>query len=146
MVDHARQENPARDVALKVIHPARFSQDAIRRFAHEARVLGRLQHSGIAQIFESGVAKAGSDDQPYLVMEFVVGAPLTEYAKAKTLDLGARLRLMIAVCDAVQHAHQKGVIHRDLKPGNILVDEAGQRLRSGDPAVARQGAIATRSD
>ncbi|HEX7423328.1 MAG TPA: serine/threonine-protein kinase, partial [Terriglobales bacterium] len=86
----------------------------------------RLQHPGIAQIYESGTADSGFGPQPYFAMEFVQGRPLTAYADEHHLEVRSRLELMAKVCDAVNHAHQRGIIHRDLKPGNILVDDAGQ--------------------
>jgi len=98
----------------------------LRRFEHEAQILGRLQHPGIAQIFEAGIADAGFGPQPFFAMELVDGRPLTDYADENELGTQQRLALFMKVCEAVNHAHQKGVIHRDLKPGNILVNEAGQ--------------------
>ena len=117
----AEQENPKRTVALKVIRWEVASSDAMRRFAREAEALGRLQHPGIARIYAAGTA----DSLPYFVMELVRGKPLTEYARTECRELAARLELFARVCDAVQYAHQQGVIHRDLKPANILVDESG---------------------
>jgi tetratricopeptide (TPR) repeat protein len=126
-VYRAEQDNPRRSVALKLLPPELFSPERRRRLEFEAQLLGRLQHPGIAQIFEADVHRleAGAT-LPYFAMEFVAGQPLTVYAKARDLDVRARLELLAAVCDAVQYAHQRGVIHRDLKPGNILVDERGQ--------------------
>ena len=122
-VYEAEQDNPRRTVALKVIRPGFVSAELLNRFSHEAQILGRLQHSGIAQVYEAG---RGEDGQPFFAMEFIRGMPLDEYARSRGLDPAARLELLARVCDAVQHAHDKGVIHRDLKPGNILVDESGQ--------------------
>ena len=124
----AEQERPRRTVALKVIRRAAASPSLIRRFEHEAEILGRLQHPGIAQIFEAGAADAGDGDgaQPYIAMELIDGVSLTAHAEAKGLSTRERLALVVKVCDAVHHAHQRGVIHRDLKPGNILVDRSGQ--------------------
>ena len=122
-VYEAEQDNPRRTVALKVIRPGLVSAELLNRFSHEAQILGRLQHSGIAQVYEAGM---GEDGQPFFAMEFIRGMPLDEYARSRGLDAAARLELLAKVCDAVQHAHDKGVIHRDLKPGNILVDESGQ--------------------
>ncbi len=126
-VYQARQENPDRLVALKVIKITQLSEEMLRRFGKEAQVLGRLQHPGIAQVFEAGVAKnPQGHDVPYFAMEFIQGVPLTDYCGKHSLGTPARLELLARICDAVYHAHQKGVIHRDLKPGNILVDETGQ--------------------
>ena len=122
-VYEAEQDNPRRTVALKVIRPELVSPELVKRFNHEAQILARLQHSGIAQVYEAGM---GEDGQPFFAMEFIRGMPLDEYARSRGLDAAARLELLAKVCDAVQHAHDKGVVHRDLKPGNILVDESGQ--------------------
>jgi eukaryotic-like serine/threonine-protein kinase len=121
-VYEAEQENPRRRVAVKVIRPGVASRGLVERFRREAQVLGRLHHPGIAQIYEAGLA---ADGQPFFAMELIVGPPLLDYAQQR-LDSRDRLSLLARVCDAVQHAHEKGVIHRDLKPGNILVDETGQ--------------------
>lgn len=122
----AEQENPHRIVALKVIKPGFTNAEVLRRFAQESQTLGRLQHPGIAQIYEAGTADSGFGPQPYFAMEFIAGQPLIEFARQQHLNLRARLELIAKVCDAVNHAHQRGIIHRDLKPGNILVDQTGQ--------------------
>jgi eukaryotic-like serine/threonine-protein kinase len=122
-VYEAEQDNPRRTVALKVIRPGLVSPELVKRFSHEAQILARLQHPGIAQVYEAGM---GDDGQPFFAMEFIRGMPLDEYARSRGLSTAARLELLAKLCDAVQHAHEKGVIHRDLKPGNILVDETGQ--------------------
>lgn len=121
IVYEAEQDQPRRRVALKVMSGAATSRSALQRFRQEAEVLGRLQHPGIAQIHEAGFDERGGDSQPYLVMELVDGEPLLEFVRARKLDLRDSLALFARICDAVQHAHQKGVIHRDLKPDNILV-------------------------
>jgi len=121
----AEQESPRRKVALKVIRPGYFSQGLLRRFEYEAQVLGRLQHPGIAQIYEAGVSNEGKGT-PYFAMEYVEGRPLNEYVRQSGMTPKDCCSLMIKVCEAVNHAHQRGVIHRDLKPGNILVDGRGQ--------------------
>jgi eukaryotic-like serine/threonine-protein kinase len=125
-VFEAEQEHPRRMVALKVIKPGLANTELLRRFELESQVLARLQHPGIAQIYEAGAADAGFGPQPYFAMEFIRGAPLREYAASHQLSIRKRLELMARVCDAVEHAHQRGIIHRDLKPGNIMVDETGQ--------------------
>jgi len=122
----ARQESPRRSVALKVLAPSAASPGMLGRFAHEAEVLARLQHPGIAQIYEATMADAGAGPQPFFAMEYVEGLSLLEHAKTCGLGTDARLDLLADICDAVHHAHQKGVIHRDLKPANILVTETGQ--------------------
>ena len=122
----AEQENPRRRVALKLIDRGIGSPELVRRFEFEAQVLGRLKHPGIAQIFQAGTAGADLGHRPFFAMELVDGLPLTTYADENDLGQRERLELLIRVCEGVQHAHQVGVIHRDLKPGNILVTEEGQ--------------------
>ena len=126
VVYEAEQEQPRRTVALKVIKLGLATHQQIRRFEQECRALGRLQHPGIAQIYEAGTADSGFGPQPYFAMELIRGESLLKYAEAHQLKTPERLDLMAKVCDAVQHAHQRFVIHRDLKPSNILVDESGQ--------------------
>lgn len=126
IVYRARSLSPRRQVALKVIRPGIATGPMLRRFEYEAQVLARLKHAGIAQIYETGMADTGQGTQPYFAMELVEGRGLIEYAKQQSLGLRLRLELMASVCDAVHHAHENGVVHRDLKPLNILVDHAGQ--------------------
>jgi WD40 repeat protein/predicted Ser/Thr protein kinase len=132
-VYEAEQDNPRRTVALKVIRAGLASDFLLQRFAREAQILGRLHHPGIAQVYEAGVSESG---QPYFAMELIAGAPLDRYVREQALDTRGRLELFARVCDAVQHAHEKGVIHRDLKPGNLLVEASGQP-RVLDFGVAR---------
>lgn len=127
----AEQDSPRRKVALKVIRAGLLSRANLRRFEAESAVLGRLHHPGIAQIYEAGTAVVEGVETPFLAMEYVRGVTLTEYAAGHGLDVRARLALMAMVCDAVQHAHTKGVIHRDLKPGNVLVEEGGEEGTKG---------------
>ncbi len=122
----AEQDNPRRSVALKVLRPGTTTPSRLSRFTYEAHVLARLQHPGIAQIYEAGAADAGAGPQPYFAMEYIEGQPLAEYAERNGLGVRARLDLLAQVCHAVHHAHQKGVIHRDLKPANILVTQDRQ--------------------
>ncbi len=131
IVYRAEQENPKREVALKVIHPGLASPQVVARFENEAHVLGQLQHTGIAQIYEAGVAETDlgrnrKRKQPYFAMEYIRGEQLNRYAAAGKLGFKDKLQLFARICDAVDHAHQRGVIHRDLKPANILVDSTGQ--------------------
>lgn len=120
----AEQLHPRRMVALKLIRAGIHSRDGLQRFQREIAALARLQHRGIAQIHAAGAFPAAGSTQPFLAMELVCGRPLL--AHARSLPRRAQLALFGEICAAVQHAHQKGVIHRDLKPPNILVDEAGQ--------------------
>jgi predicted Ser/Thr protein kinase len=145
-VYEAEQDQPRRIVALKVIKPGFATAETIRRFQQESEVLGRLQHPGIAQIHEASTADTGFGPQPYFAMELIRGQALHEYAKAHQLNTRQRLILIAKVCDAVEHAHQRGVIHRDLKPSNILVDETGQPkiLDFGVARVTEAGAQLTR--
>jgi len=119
----AEQDEPKRLVALKVIKAATLSKERIRRFKNEAFVLGQLQHPGIATIYESGVAMVNGLSQPFFAMELVRGDPILAFAQSRGLTVRQKLDLIARVCDAVQHAHQKGIIHRDIKPANILVVE-----------------------
>ncbi|HJQ98140.1 MAG TPA: serine/threonine-protein kinase [Candidatus Polarisedimenticolaceae bacterium] len=126
-VYEAVQDHPRRTVALKVVRGGLGSPKLARRFELEAELLGRLQHPGIAQIYDAGTADVGGGDvQPYFAMELIRGTTLLEYAEAKNLSPRDRLALVARICDAVQHAHERGIIHRDLKPSNIVVDETGQ--------------------
>jgi serine/threonine protein kinase len=126
VVYEARQDNPDRVVALKVMKHGIASRASSHRFEYEARILGRLRHPGIAQVYEASTYDDGSGSVPYFAMEFVPDArSLIAFAADARLSTRQRLELFAEVCDAVHHGHQKGVIHRDLKPDNILVDEAG---------------------
>lgn len=124
VVYRALQRRPVRTVALKVLRHWLASNSVRKRFEVEAEILGRLQHPGIAQVF---AAHPGDETTPaHIAMELVDGPPITDYADAAGLDVRGRVDLLARVCDAVQHAHQRGVIHRDLKPANILVAADGQ--------------------
>jgi len=135
----AQQERPRRTVAIKVLRRGFRHPEMLRRFEHEAEMLGRLQHPGIAQVY---AFYAGNRTTPaHLVMELVAGPPLTEYARAQQLSTADRVSLMVDLAAAVQHAHERGIIHRDLKPANVLVAEGG-RPKVLDFGIAR----ATRAD
>ena len=107
-----------RRVALKLVRPGMDTQRAIGRFEAERQTLATLDHPGIARVLDAGESE---DGRPYFAMEFVQGVPLTEFCERHDLGLDARLDLFLQVCDAIQHAHQAGVIHRDLKAANVLV-------------------------
>jgi tetratricopeptide (TPR) repeat protein len=146
VVYRARQAEPARVVALKLLRGALASPAAQSRFLHEAELLGRLSHPAIAQVYRCGLHRIGAVELPWLALEFVEGArALTEYARDERLSPEARVRLFLGVVDAVHHAHQRGVIHRDLKPSNLIVDRSG-RVKVIDFGVARAiDAATTRS-
>jgi hypothetical protein len=114
VVYEARQQEPSRTVALKVIRPGLATPEVLRRFRQEAHALGRLQHSGIAQIYATGTADTAFGPQPYFVMEFILGQLLRAYVEQNRLSVAQRLELVAHICDAVHHAHQRGLIHRDL--------------------------------
>jgi tetratricopeptide (TPR) repeat protein len=125
VVYRAQQDQPSREVALKVLGTAGATTAARQRFALEVEALGRLQHPGIAAILQAGTFHSAHGDQPYLAMELVRGEPLHLWVRRAKPGLPARLAVLLEVCDAVHHAHQKGLIHRDLKPGNVFVDQSG---------------------
>jgi formylglycine-generating enzyme required for sulfatase activity/tRNA A-37 threonylcarbamoyl transferase component Bud32 len=125
IVYEAEQLAPRRRVALKVMHPTLTSPEALKRFELEAAVLARLQHPGIARVFECGAFDLGRGAQPYIAMEFVEGHDLRHYCDREELSVARRLELVALVADAMQHAHERGVVHRDLKPANVLVDARG---------------------
>ena len=109
--------------ALKLVPLVRGGEEARRRFVVERQILARLDHPNIARLIDGGITAQG---QPWFAMEYVPGEPLDDYCDRRTLSVEARLTLFLAVCDAVQSAHQRLVIHRDLKPSNILVTADGQ--------------------
>src|SRR5579884_3908047 len=115
----AEQTQPVqRKVALKVIKPGMDSRQVITRFEAERQALAMMDHVNIARVFDGGATENG---RPYFVMELVHGVPITKYCDDNRLTPRERLGLFVPVCQAIQHAHQKGIIHRDIKPSNVLV-------------------------
>ncbi len=118
----AEQEEPVRRrVALKIIKPGMDTKSVIARFEAERQALALMDHPNIAKVFDAGATEAG---RPYFVMELVRGVKITEYCNQHSLTTEDRLKLFVQVCQAVQHAHQRGIIHRDIKPSNILVTQS----------------------
>jgi WD40 repeat protein/serine/threonine protein kinase len=119
LVFMAEQQQPVkRKVALKVIKPGMDSRQVVARFEAERQTLALMNHPNIAQVFDAGTTESG---RPYFVMELVRGVPITQYCDQNNQSPAERLELFVTVCHAIQHAHQKGVIHRDIKPTNVLV-------------------------
>jgi len=124
-VYEAVQDAPLRrSVALKLLRMDVAAVSAPRRFRQEQAALARLDHPAIAGVFAAGISDEGS---PYVAMELVRGSSITEFCDRRQLSVPDRVRLLIEVLDGITHAHQNGVIHRDPKPSNVLVDEAGDR-------------------
>jgi serine/threonine-protein kinase len=111
------------DVAVKLVRHGMESDEVRRRFLLERQLLARLQHPGIARLLDGGIT---ADGRAWFALEYVQGVPLYDYCKDSALELDARLRLFLKVCEAVAYAHRNLVVHRDLKPGNILVTAAGE--------------------
>jgi WD40 repeat protein/serine/threonine protein kinase len=136
----AIQKIPKREVALKIISPSAVTRISLKRFENEARVLGRLEHAHIAQVYDAGSfadPSLGGTRVPYFAMQHVQDArTLLQYAAERKLDLEARLQLFIQLCEGIHHGHQRGIIHRDIKPNNILVDSSGN-VKVIDFGVAR---------
>ena len=125
IVYQARQLEPVeRTVAVKVLKRGMDSAAVLRRFELERQALASMSHPGVATVLDAGTS---DDGQHYFVMEFVDGAPITQWADERQLAIRDRLQLMQQVCDAMTHAHQKGIIHRDIKPSNVLVAQVGQQ-------------------
>jgi serine/threonine protein kinase len=121
----AEQAHPVqRTVALKIIKPGMDTRQVIARFEAERQALAMMDHPNIAHVLDAGTTETG---RPYFVMELVKGVPITKYCDEKQLSVRKRLELFKPVCEAVQHAHQKGIIHRDIKPTNVLVAEYDNR-------------------
>lgn len=123
----AVQTSPHRPVAVKLLRPGLQLQDrTAERFLREADLLAKLDHPGIARVYESGVASLPWGPQAYIAMELIEGLPLTEFATRHALTIPKKLELLAKVCDAVEYSHSLGVVHRDLKPSNVLVQTDGQ--------------------
>jgi serine/threonine protein kinase len=131
------QDQPRRTVAIKLMKRGVTSKSALRRFEYESQLLARLRHPGIAEVYDAGTHESHEESVPYFVMEYIAGAKrLTDYVRDKKLGTRERLELFLQVVQAVHHGHTKGVIHRDLKPDNILVDSFG-KVKVIDFGVAR---------
>ena len=124
-----------RRVALKIIKAGMDTRQVVARFEAERQALAMMDHPNIARVLDAGATDTG---RPYFVMELVRGVPMTEFCNQNSLSIRDRLELFVTVCQAVQHAHQKGIIHRDIKPTNVLVTlhdgqprDQGHRLRRG---------------
>ncbi|HZR18791.1 MAG TPA: serine/threonine-protein kinase, partial [Verrucomicrobiae bacterium] len=115
----AEQKEPVRrKVALKIVKPGMDSKSVVARFEAERQALALMDHPNIARVIDAGMTDGG---RPFFVMELVEGIKITDYCDQHSLPTSSRLELFTQVCDAIQHAHQKGIIHRDIKPSNILV-------------------------
>lgn len=118
-VFRAEQREPIeRTVAIKIVRAGFESAHAVARFGAERRALARMEHPNIARVLDAGVT---GDGRPFVAMELVDGVTISRFVAEHALDVAARVRLWVQVCEAVQHAHQKGVLHRDIKPSNVLV-------------------------
>ncbi len=138
MVFRVRQEAPARDLALKLLRAGTWSNDVLGRFCNEVRALSLLRHPHIARIYDAGtIPDPGGAHRPYFTMELVEGAPITRFADERALSRAERIGLILQLCDAIGHAHQCGVIHRDIKPGNVLVEESPNGVKVIDFGIAR---------
>jgi len=124
VVYRATQHHPRREVALKVLRLDSQNQELHARFERETQILAQLQHPGIAQVFDAGKFESDFGPVPYFSMELLHGLPLDEHCQSHALSPAERCELVARVCDAIQHAHERGVVHRDLKPSNILVCKA----------------------
>lgn len=131
----AEREGPdfTQRVAVKLIARGKFDPDALRRFGNECRALASLEHPHVTRMIDGGFT---DDGVPYIVMEYVDGEPIDQYCERKGLDVRARLDLFLDLCAAVSHVHRHSMLHRDIKPGNVMVDREG-RVKLADFGIAR---------
>jgi len=113
-------------VALKLLRPGSYSDDGFARFRREAEILARLDHPGIARIYDSGMSTVGGRNYPFIALEYVDGVTLREWSRSRGPSAEDCVRLFREICRAVEHAHDAGVVHRDLKPENIMIDREGR--------------------
>ncbi len=145
-VYEAEQQHPRRRVALKVLRPAIGSAGALHRFREEAATLASLQHPGIAHVYAAGVLDGEDRETPWIAMELVPDASdIVAFAAERDLSVRERIELLLSACDALHHAHQRGVIHRDVKPANVLVDSSA-RSKAVDFGIASAAQTAGRDD
>ena len=128
-----REDEFKHKVAIKILRHGLTTDYLIKRFQKERQTLANLQHPNIAKLFDGGTTEV---ELPYLIMEYIDGIPITEYCKNNSLTIKQVLKLFISVCDAIQYAHQNLIVHRDIKPGNILVTKEG-RVKLLDFGVAK---------
>ena len=139
----ARQVSPVqRQVALKIIRPGIDSRDVVQRFLAERQTLAHLNHPGVTRLLDAGTTTTG---RPWFAMELAQGLPITDFCTQRSLSIIERLNLFQKVCEALQHAHQNGLIHRDIKPANVVVTEVNghpvPKVLDFGVAIVRQPAV-----
>jgi WD40 repeat protein/predicted Ser/Thr protein kinase len=122
----AMQEGTDRLVALKCLRPGFRTEKLVQRFEQEVQILGRLDHPGIAKIFDAGIVELDGTPVHFFAMEYVRGQNLLDFLRTRNLHLREKIKLIAEIGRAIQHAHEQGVVHRDIKPGNILVTKEGK--------------------
>jgi len=123
VVFRARQDSPHRHVAVKLVHLGLAGSNIRQRFLNEVESHGRLDHPGIARIYDASIVQINGVEQPYIAMELIDGVPLGRFVTERRPDVAERIRLLVEICRIVEYAHRRGVIHRDLKPANILIEQ-----------------------